>query len=131
MKTTFANRLRDLRSEKGLTQGELAAELKMSKSRIGMYELGNREPDFETLEFIADYFNVDMDYLLGLDVPRNRYQGKLVAEGEEMTKVAVNTYTLTTDEEGMLVEYVSLTDEGKAELMKHLQLLKKVYAKEE
>lgn len=30
-----------------------------------MYERGRREPDFETLEVIADYFNVDMDYLIG------------------------------------------------------------------
>jgi transcriptional regulator with XRE-family HTH domain len=30
-----------------------------------MYEAGKREPDFETLEAIADFFNVDMDYLLG------------------------------------------------------------------
>lgn len=30
-----------------------------------MYETGAREPDFETLEAIADFFNVDIDYLLG------------------------------------------------------------------
>lgn len=30
-----------------------------------MYENGEREPDFETLEAIADFFNVDMDYLIG------------------------------------------------------------------
>ena len=30
-----------------------------------MYETGAREPDFETLEIIADFFNVDIDYLLG------------------------------------------------------------------
>lgn len=33
-----------------------------------MYEKGAREPDFETLELIADYFNVDTDYLLGRTV---------------------------------------------------------------
>lgn len=30
-----------------------------------MYETGARQPDFETLEAIADFFNVDTDYLLG------------------------------------------------------------------
>ena len=30
-----------------------------------MYETGAREPDFETLEKIADFFNVDIDFLLG------------------------------------------------------------------
>lgn len=61
----FSNILKTLRNSHGLTQGELAKQLKMSRSTIGMYESGAREPDFETLELIADYFNVDIDYLLG------------------------------------------------------------------
>lgn len=61
----FANRLRELRMSKGLSQGDLANKLGVSKSRISMYEVGSRQPDFEMLEKIADYFNVDIDYLLG------------------------------------------------------------------
>lgn len=61
----FANRLRELRMSKGLSQGDLASKLGVSKSRISMYEVGSRQPDFEMLEKIADYFNVDIDYLLG------------------------------------------------------------------
>lgn len=61
----FASRLKELRLKKNLSQAELAKKLGVSKSRIGMYELGEREPDFYTLELIADFFNVDMDYLLG------------------------------------------------------------------
>ena len=37
-----------------------------------MYERGEREPGLETLEAIADYFNVDMDYLLGKSEHRNK-----------------------------------------------------------
>ena len=61
----FQNILKSLRSSRGLTQDELAKQLKISRSTIGMYEKGARQPDFETLELIADYFNVDTDYLLG------------------------------------------------------------------
>ena len=43
----------------------MADRLKISRSSIGMYENGEREPSFELLEAIADFFNVDMDYLLG------------------------------------------------------------------
>lgn len=57
--------LKTLRRAKGLTQEELAKALKISRSTIGMYENGSREPDYETLELIADFFNVDIDYLLG------------------------------------------------------------------
>ena len=54
-----------LRIERGITQEQLASLLKVSRSTIGMYETGSREPDFETCEAIADIFNVDMDYLMG------------------------------------------------------------------
>lgn len=61
----FASVIKRLRIERGITQEQLASMLKISRSTIGMYETGSREPDFETCEAIADIFNVDMDYLLG------------------------------------------------------------------
>jgi len=51
--------------EKQLNQTDLGSALNLATSTISMYENGKREPDFETLETIADYFNVDIDYLLG------------------------------------------------------------------
>ncbi len=63
--SNFRDRLKTLRQQKDLTQDELAAELDISRSAISMYERGEREPDFETLEKIADYFNVDMNFLTG------------------------------------------------------------------
>lgn len=62
---SFATVIKQLRKERGLTQDQLAALLGVSRSTIGMYETGSREPDFETSEAIADVFNVDMDYLMG------------------------------------------------------------------
>ncbi len=61
----FQNIFKRLRSSSGLTQAEMAEKLGISRSTIGMYETGAREPDFETLEKIADFFNVDTDFLLG------------------------------------------------------------------
>ena len=67
----FNERLRLLRKEAGLSQQEFAKQIGMSKSSVNMYERGEREPGFETLECIADYFNVDMNYLLGKSDIRN------------------------------------------------------------
>lgn len=75
----FSERLKELRVSHGLSQQEFANQLGcVSKSSINMYERGEREPSFETLEAIADYFNVDMDYLLGKSDNPNKY-GDLMA----------------------------------------------------
>jgi hypothetical protein len=59
--------LRSLRQNRGLTQEELANATGINRSTLGMYESGRREPNFETLELFADFFNVNMDTLLGRD----------------------------------------------------------------
>ena len=61
----FANILKTLRTDKHLSQQELATRLGISKSAVSMYEQGRREPDFDILNKIADIFQVDADYLLG------------------------------------------------------------------
>lgn len=67
----FKNILKELRKENNLTQDELSKKLGIAKSTISMYENGNREPDFETMEVIADFFNVDMGYLHGNTKEKN------------------------------------------------------------
>lgn len=59
--TYFGIRLHSLRKQDNLTQLQLANALGVKKSTIGMWENGKREPDFETLEAIADYFNVTIN----------------------------------------------------------------------
>lgn len=69
----FGERLRQLRTEHELSQMELAKRLKTSKSSVNMYERCEREPSLEMLEKIADFFNVDLDYLLGKSDCSNRH----------------------------------------------------------
>ena len=71
------DRIVSLRNEKNITQSQLAEELNISPSAIGMYEQGRRKPSYELLEEICDYFNVDMDYLMGRSDIKNRYQAGL------------------------------------------------------
>ena len=61
----FGDVLKQLRRESKLTQRELAKILGISESTVGMYERNQREPAFEMLETIADYFNVAMSDLIG------------------------------------------------------------------
>lgn len=68
----FSEKFKELRKSRNLSQQELADYLHTSKSSVNMYERGEREPGIETLEAIADYFNVDMDYLLGKSDHRSK-----------------------------------------------------------
>ena len=56
--------LKQLRQERGITQNKLAEKLGLSRSTIAMYETNASEPDLETLNSIASFFNVSIDYLL-------------------------------------------------------------------
>lgn len=68
----FSDRFKQLRTERRLSQQNLADQLGISKSSVNMYERGEREPGLEAIEAIADFFNVDVDYLMGRsDRPNN------------------------------------------------------------
>uniref|UniRef100_UPI003078CBC7 helix-turn-helix domain-containing protein n=1 Tax=Phascolarctobacterium succinatutens TaxID=626940 RepID=UPI003078CBC7 len=89
----FNTMLKTLRLKKGLTQGELARLTGLTRSAISMYEAGNREPKYEVLELLADFFNVDMNTLLDKSVTINSLQPakkvpkdlKKILEDEEVT----------------------------------------------
>lgn len=61
----FAQRLKSLREKSNINQNALAKELSVSQSAVGNWESGIRVPDVKTLEKLANYFDVSIDYLLG------------------------------------------------------------------
>lgn len=56
--------LRRLRQKAGLTMKELSKAVKISESAVSQYELGKRQPDYETLLKLAEFFGVSADYLI-------------------------------------------------------------------
>lgn len=63
----FKNNLKMLRVERGLGQVELSQKLGLSKGIISLWENGLREPSMTSLIILAKFFNVSVDYLLGLE----------------------------------------------------------------
>ena len=57
-------RIAALRRQRGMSQAELAAALRISSSAVGMYEQGRREPSAQMLVTLAEFFDVTTDYLL-------------------------------------------------------------------
>lgn len=76
-------RLRDLREDHDLTQAELVRQLGMHKTTYTNYEQGKREPPFELMIRLAEFYNVSLDYIAGftntpLPLPhRGREQSRL------------------------------------------------------
>lgn len=59
----YYKKFKSLRKDKGMSQIEVAQKLGLAKSTIAMYESGKRTPDFETIEAICDFFNVNLSEL--------------------------------------------------------------------
>lgn len=60
----LSKRLKKLREEKGLLQKDVASAIGVTTSAYGFYEQGKREPDYDTLQRLADFFSVSIDFLL-------------------------------------------------------------------
>lgn len=63
----FYNRLKELRTQAGMTQQQLGAQIGVTKSVISYYELQERLPSPEILIKLAAVFHVSADYLLGIE----------------------------------------------------------------
>jgi len=63
----FGKKLKELRLKNELTQQKLAEELNTVQTTYSGWEKDKREPSYEKLKTIANYFNVSIDYLLDND----------------------------------------------------------------
>ncbi len=86
----FGIKLKELRTQKNLTQLQMAKILDTSKSNISKYETGSVEPNMETLVKISRYFDVSIDYLLN---PNNSISHKFMEK---------NFFFFFFDEESLL-----------------------------
>ena len=105
-------RIRDLRKRKKLTMKQLGQVIGVAESTISLYESGKRQPDNDTLQKFADYFDVSVDYLLGRTDDINQKTGEENITFDDFTYAMYN-------------ESKELTDEDKQALLGMARLLKK------
>ena len=99
-------RLKSLREEKGISQYQLADSLNLSRGLISNYEQGRREPDYNTLILIADYYEVSIDYLLGItDVKKRLLDNR---EQNKYYEIIRDIYHLSTQSIIELKQYLKL-----------------------
>lgn len=75
-------RLRELRIEKGYNQERMALELNVSQTTISAFETGERKPDSDMLIRMSKYFDVSVDYLLGLADAKRRLSKQEISADE-------------------------------------------------
>lgn len=61
---TYGDRLKSLRTARNLSQQEVADRLSINRSTYARYELSKTQPDFETLEKLAVFYDVTTDYII-------------------------------------------------------------------
>ena len=76
----IAARLTELRTARGLTQGELAAALSISDKTVSKWENGASSPDLDMLIALAAFFDVSTDSLLGISVAEQSMEQRLIDE---------------------------------------------------
>lgn len=93
----FAERLKKLREDQGLSTRALGEIVGTSNATISRYETGKRDPDLILVHNIAQYFNVTIEYLCGEDV--------------------------TPNEENLIQMYSKLSEESKKDAIKYITYL--------
>ena len=108
----FLTRLRSVLDENGKTQKEICADLGIRNQKLSNWKTGYSEPNFDDLLMLASYFNVSVDYLLGL------------TDSDDTPSLnSAFSSALTTEEYELLKSYRLLSTKGKARVIAYTDLL--------
>ena len=132
----FQERLRKLRTEKKLTQKQLAEALDMSMFTVSLWERGERKPDSNSLELLSSFFDVSTSYLLGESYLRNPNDDPfdkavweddddtLVEMAEEMVRLGSSSRIVLKELLDRLVLADQTTEQLKPEGLYHVRITK-------
>ena len=83
----YGERLKKLRENRKLSQQQLAEKLNINRSTYARYELSQTQPDYETLQKLADFYDVSTDYILtGIDSKLTEKDERDIAKRMEKIK---------------------------------------------
>lgn len=106
--------LRRLRREKGISMKELGKKIGVAESTISQYETGKREPDFETLLKLGEFFNVSVDYLLRGEQYHEKMPALTAKDERDISKKLEEALSqLESSQEGLMFQGEPLDDATK------------------
>lgn len=109
----FSTVLKQLRTAREMSQKDLAAVLHVSRSTIAGYESRQKQPDYDKLVQIADYYGVTVDFLLtGRTAPRTT-EPQLISNRELDALFLESFHELTYSQKQRVLEYARLLAQSK------------------
>mgnify|MGYP000958995953 CR=1 FL=1 len=115
--------LKKLRSERNLLQKDVAKVLNITPSAYGFYEQGERVPNAETLQKLAEYFDVTVDYLLGRTNIRKPYISESYLKNNSVTNKDLKQYEDFIKHAGAFFMDDEVNEEDKEKLFKDISEL--------
>lgn len=128
----FSQRLKSLIEESGKSQRQIAKELEISAGTLSKYIKGACEPGLNLLLYLASYFNVSLDYLLGVS-PCKSYHGDTQSVGQflELSDQAVRNLKHGGFAEKIGTEDHLLTDEEKEAVLRKYRSFQSAFFEDE
>lgn len=107
----LGEKIKELREGKNISQKELAENIGVSDVMVSMYEQNKKKPSLSTMEKIAEYFSVTVDYLLGREN---------ASDSESITAHKISVLARKAD---------GLSDDDRDMVMKHFEDTIDIYLK--
>lgn len=136
---SFSDRLKELRTEKGLSQNTLAGLADVSQAAIYQWEKGTRTPKIEQIKKLAFVLGVSADYLMGYSEHRKDLINKnpilKAFDSEELQNgigkdlldhIELESLNITEDKRELIFNYNQLNESGQKEALKRVQELTEV-----
>jgi HTH-type transcriptional regulator, competence development regulator len=120
----FPDRLKSLRLQKKLTHQDMANFLGITRQGYSKYENGQSQPDIETINKLAQFFNVTTDYLLGrTDNPIPPEKDDIPEELNTLAKINQLIKEYGIEQMGFfdIEKWKSLSEEEIEEIIKHFE----------
>ncbi|GEQ18061.1 helix-turn-helix domain-containing protein [Clostridium butyricum] len=106
------DRLKELRTGKGLLQKDIAKLLSITASAYGYYEQGKRVPDSDTIKKLAEFYNVSLDYLIGNSDIKESADKIIEKETLNIPKEYKDKYKVTSRDKKQYLEEMKKANEA-------------------
>jgi transcriptional regulator with XRE-family HTH domain len=119
----FSEILKQLRIEKNLSQKDVANAIGVDRTTYTKYETGKSQPDFVTMQKLAEFYSVSVDYLLGRTNIRNPYIPEEYTEKHKVTKRDLMQYEDFINQAGIFFMNDEVAEEDKEKLFRDISEL--------